>query len=112
MKSLLTLTLALTSTFALASEPTQVATAAQKKILCTAIEKKLEDENADAAVNMTRCKAEKVMISEKINRSQTLIVGRITFNTPNGTTRQTCSVVAQFSVGGPMVGDPETVMCM
>lgn len=94
MKLILLLSLILTAQASWAKGRT--ATKAEVRMLCQGVETMLEEEAADAAVDLEKCYKKKMKVTYDLEGTN--IIGKVPLNTPNYSREQTCSGVVRGDV--------------
>jgi hypothetical protein len=86
----------------------------QRKLLCSSIERMLESESVDAAIDMEECLDHTfIMVEEKNVNREKVIFGRISFNSPNRSFTQTCQIsYSGFFEKGILVGTATETKCL
>lgn len=94
MKIFMTIAFALATSASFAEG--RPATKSEVRKLCNGVDKMLERQSADAAVDMQKCLRTKMRALYDIEG--TTIVGTVPFNTPNNSSTQTCQGVVRGNV--------------
>lgn len=93
MKKIIATIIALSSltAFAQVSTKAQPASKKDKQILCKSVDKQLEADAADAAVDLTKCLKTK-MTSRLVSEGIIEVTGKVPFNSPSRNFTSKCSV--------------------
>ena len=110
MKKLVIISLALISISAFAkSNPNNFN---QRNLLCAAVDGMLETEQADAAVDMKKCRTNAEVSVKEQSDGSNLIVGLVPFNSPNRSFSEMCQVSYKgFFEKGVLIGEISDVEC-
>ena len=83
-----------------------------KYLLCSTIDRMLEVENADAAVDMEACLENSEVLLEEQTKNNRVVIGQVPFNSPDRSFVQTCMISYRgFFEKGILVGTVNSSKC-
>ncbi len=117
MRSLTNLTLAAVLAFSVnvfAGIKIQRASQTEKQLLCTAIDKMMELETIDAAIDMASCLRSSKITSQQGHEVFRIVSGSLKFNSPNRAFTKTCTITyeGQASISQIVGGVEGGVTCL